>query len=107
MSVRESTRGFGQRSKMATVVRLLDVDPDLVRFIAEDDRQVAQQVVMPVRQLPKGPVDVPTLLTRAGAFAAIVLDGIILDRLQLGDQAALRLLGPGDVVSLSGPSPRC
>jgi CRP-like cAMP-binding protein len=34
-----------------------------------------------------------------GAFAAILLDGMVLEQIQIGDHAGMRLLGPGDVVS--------
>jgi CRP-like cAMP-binding protein len=43
-------------------------------------------------------------LEPAGAFAALVLEGMLLENLRLGERTAARLLGPGDVVSAPGAS---
>jgi CRP/FNR family cyclic AMP-dependent transcriptional regulator len=107
VSVRVSREGFGNHHPVTptSAARLLDVDPDLGRFLSAEDRYEAEQVAVPVQHVQKGPLDIDALLKRSRAFAAIVLDGLLVDRLQLGDQASLRLVGPGDVVSLPGPSP--
>jgi CRP-like cAMP-binding protein len=38
-------------------------------------------------------------LEEQGAFAALLLEGMVLEQLRIGDQVGLRLLGPGDVVT--------
>jgi hypothetical protein len=53
----------------------------------------------------RGSLDVAALLAEGGAFAAYIVRGMLLQSVQLADQPALRLLGPGDVLSLSGDGP--
>lgn len=88
-----------------SVVRLLTVEPDVGRFLTADERLDAEKLTVPVVEIERGPLDVGSVLGTANAFAAFILDGILLHRLQVADQSALRLLGPGDIVSLSGNGP--
>src|SRR5437764_5923325 len=83
-------------------VRLLEIEPDIARFLPPAQQAEAERLTVPVLELEKGGVEIDAVLTRARSFAAILLDGMLLHRLRVGDQPALRLLGPGDVVSLSG-----
>src|SRR5205807_3071079 len=85
--------------------RLLEIEPDVGRFLTPEERDAAEQLLVPVRTVPKTTVDVRPLLEESGAFGAIVLDGMLLHRLQIGDQLALVLRGPGDVLLLAR-SPR-
>lgn len=82
--------------------RLLELEPDIARFLPPAQQAEAERLSVPVLRLEQGPFDIDAVLTRARSFAAILLDGMLLHRLRVGDQPALRLLGPGDVVSLSG-----
>ena len=86
-------------------VRLLAVEPDVGRFLTADERLEAEKLAVPVGEVERGPLDVGSVLRTANAFAAFILDGILLHRLQVADQSALRLLGPDDIVSLSGSGP--
>jgi hypothetical protein len=86
-------------------VRLLAVEPDVGRFLTPDERAAAEELSLPVREATPGRVDVGSLLAAANAFGAFILDGMILHQLQVADQPALRLLGPGDVLSLSATGP--
>jgi hypothetical protein len=90
-----------QPSSGAASVRLLDVEPDLGRFLNEEERVAAAPLVVPVRRLGRGPVETERTLEEANAFAGIILSGMLLQSIRVGDQPALRLLGPGDVISLS------
>jgi CRP/FNR family cyclic AMP-dependent transcriptional regulator len=81
--------------------RLLHIEPDIARFLSPDQRVEADGLAVPVRGFEKGPIDVDSEL-RGRAFAGIVLDGMVLHRLRVGDQPGLRLLGPGDIVARSG-----
>jgi CRP/FNR family cyclic AMP-dependent transcriptional regulator len=72
------------------------------RFLTAEEREAARELSLPVRTLPKGPRDVGALLQDAGAFGGLILEGMLLERLQVADHLALRLLGPGDIVSLVG-----
>ncbi|HEY3728804.1 MAG TPA: Crp/Fnr family transcriptional regulator [Solirubrobacteraceae bacterium] len=85
-----------------TTVRLLEAEPDLGSFLTADERELAARVAVPVRTVGSGDVDVDALLDEAGAFAAIVLDGMLLRRVLIGEQSALRLLGPGDIIGALG-----
>src|SRR5205085_11404999 len=81
------------------------VDPDIGRFLTADERAAAEELSLPVRQVGRGRLDVDSLLGTANAFGAFILDGLLLHRLQVADQPTLRLLGPGDFLSLSGAGP--
>jgi hypothetical protein len=80
-------------------VPLLDVEPGFGRFLDEDDRAAARALLVPVRSVAKGTADIAGKLEQAGAFAAVVVDGMLMQQLQLGDRTAARLLGPGDIVT--------
>jgi CRP-like cAMP-binding protein len=47
-------------------------------------------------------VDISGTLAEDGGFGALVLEGMLMHRLRMGDQLTVRLLGPGDIVSLAG-----
>jgi CRP/FNR family transcriptional regulator, cyclic AMP receptor protein len=89
----------------SATVQLLTVEPDLGRFLTPEERDAAAGLPVPAWDLSQGMLDVETLLVDARAFGAIVLEGMLLHYLQVGEQAALRLIGPGDVLSRSGILP--
>jgi CRP-like cAMP-binding protein len=84
----------------ASKVSLLEVEPDLARFLSEEDRLQASRVSLPAHAV-RGDFDVAGLLARANAFGAVIYEGMVLDRVRVGEQATLRLLGPGDLLSAS------
>ena len=84
-----------------STIRLFDAEPDLIRFLGPEDSQQARETQLPVHSLGKGQTDIRTLFEQSGAFGALVLDGMLLQSLRLGSHAGLRLLGPGDVLSLT------
>ena len=88
-----------------STVALLDAQPELASFLTGEERALAARLVVPVLTVEVGEVDLHALLTEAGAFAAIVLNRILLYRLRIREQSALALVGPGDMVALTG-SPR-
>ena len=83
-------------------VQLLHIEPDIGRFLPPPQRADADGLAVPVVGFETGPLDLDSELLRARAFAGIVLDGIVLHRLRVGDQPGLRVLGPSDVVARSG-----
>lgn len=86
------------------IVRLLELEPDLARFMAEEDRREAERVAVPVLRLPRGALALADVLARMGAFAGFVLDGLILQRMRLGNHVTMKVHGPGDIVSrVEGP----
>src|SRR5436309_10937602 len=80
---------------------LLDVAPDLADAVLASERELISRVTV-VTWTVSGELDLEQLLVRAGAFATVIADGILIHRVALGDQPALRLLGPGDVVNRQG-----
>ena len=83
-------------------MHLLEVEPDLAAFLSHEEREVAQRLTAPLIELPAGAFSLPELGSETGAFAAILIDGIVLNHLGVGEQQALRLLGPGDALTLFG-----
>jgi CRP/FNR family cyclic AMP-dependent transcriptional regulator len=85
-------------------VRLLEIEPDLGRFLTAEERAEAQRVTIPVLTAGPGRFDPESRLREAGAFGAVIVDGMLMHRLVLADHPALRLLGPGDILSRQGVS---
>jgi CRP/FNR family transcriptional regulator, cyclic AMP receptor protein len=81
---------------------LLEVEPELRAYLDPDERQLVARVAIPVAVFSDRELDIDGFLDDAGAFGAVILDGILLHRMSIGDQPALRLLGPGDMLSRSG-----
>ncbi len=82
-----------------TAIRLSEAEPALLRFLLPDDRVPAGDILLPLASLGSGE-DLHELIGGARAFAAVVLDGMLAQSLCVNGHAGLRLLGPGDVVSL-------
>jgi CRP/FNR family cyclic AMP-dependent transcriptional regulator len=93
-------------SSSGSYVRLLDVEPDLGRFLTARERAEARRLVVPVLMTGRGKLELESRLRDAGAFGAVILNGVLMHRVVFGDHPALRLLGPGDVLSLeASPAP--
>ena len=82
-------------------IRLFDAEPDLIRFLGPEDSEQARETRLPVSSLGKGATDIRAMFENAGAFGALVLDGMLLQSLRLGNHSGLRVLGPGDVLSIT------
>lgn len=79
-------------------VRLLEVEPEIGRFLTSPERvAVSRLVSVPVATVLRGEF---TLLGEGESFAALVLEGMLFQRLRVAGQAALRLLGPGDILAV-------
>jgi CRP-like cAMP-binding protein len=85
-----------------STVALLEVEPDLGSALSGDERELAALITVPVQTVEVGDVELGALLGRPHTFGAVVLDGMLLRRLLIGDQPALRLLGPGDMLVAPG-----
>ena len=86
----------------ASQIALLEAEPDLARFMTEEEEAAARAVSVPVVRLPNGGFDVSSTLAHSNAFGALILDGMLYSRHRVGAQAALRLLGPGDLLAVPG-----
>lgn len=92
------------RTSHASRLRLLEVEPDFGLFLTAEERAEAQRVTVPVLTVGRGKFDLESRLQDAGAFGAVIVDGVLVHRLVLADHPALRLLGPGDILSRQGGS---
>jgi CRP/FNR family transcriptional regulator, cyclic AMP receptor protein len=79
-------------------VALLDARLDVTRHLTPDERAELTDVSLPVVELKAGQLDLGALLAGERAFAAAVVDGMVLHRLQIGDHSGIELLGPGDLL---------
>jgi len=88
-------------------VKLLDAKLELTRHLAPEERDELSTVALPAVQVAPGPLDVEALLLVHKAFAACIVDGMVVQALQIGDQTGIQLLGPGDLLLQAGDaSPR-
>lgn len=79
-------------------IGLLDAEPELGRFLTREEQEQAGRVLLGATEL-RGPFDELKLLQDAGAFAGIIVTGMIMHYSQIGEQRVLRLLGPGNLLS--------
>ena len=86
-------------------IRLLEVDPDLGRFLSDDELSEARRVAVAVLAVGREKDSLEDRLREHRAFAALLIDGMVLEQVQVGDQVGMRLLGPGDIVSPTGGAP--
>lgn len=80
-------------------IPLLQADADIGRYLTAEERAAAEALTVPCATLEPGPVDVRSLLERHACFGALVVSGMLVTHLRVGEQAGMRILGPGDVVS--------
>jgi CRP/FNR family cyclic AMP-dependent transcriptional regulator len=86
-----------------TSVRLLEVEPDLLRYLSDDERAEARRLRVPVKVVAPGALDLSELLGSHGHFGALVLAGLVVQRLGIAGNVAMRLIGPGDLLAPAGP----
>jgi CRP/FNR family transcriptional regulator, cyclic AMP receptor protein len=80
-------------------IRLLDADPDLGQFMSPEAAADARELTAALMTFDRdddGPLQ--ARLEQQGAFAALVLEGMVVNQIQVADQAGLRLIAPGDFV---------
>jgi CRP-like cAMP-binding protein len=90
--------------EVLTTVRLLELEPDLGRFMTEADAEVLEGLAVPAIEVPAGELDLHAVLADHSAFGLILLDGMLVRRVVVSGAATLRLLGPGDLVSAPAAS---
>ncbi len=80
-------------------VRVLEEDPELCGSVPEPECHAALSgVIAPMVQLPRGPWSFLPPPDPA-ALGALILDGLLVVRVESGDRAHVELLGEGDVIS--------
>jgi CRP/FNR family transcriptional regulator, cyclic AMP receptor protein len=80
-------------------IPLLQADADIGRYLTAEERAAAETLTVPVVTLETGHVDTRALLDRNACFGALVVSGMLVSHLRVGEQAGMRILGPGDIVS--------
>jgi hypothetical protein len=91
---------MAQAMPTAQRIRLLEADPDIGRYLTDEEEADAALLTVPGVELPPGPLDPTSLLERHGCFGAFVVEGMLVCDLRVGEQPGMRILGPGDVLSL-------
>lgn len=83
-------------------VSLLDARPELTRYVSSPDLDEVTGVSLPVVTVDGGVQELYELLRQHKAFGATVLDGIVMNSLQVGEHTGIQLLGPGDLLLEGG-----
>lgn len=83
-------------------VQLLDSKLELTRHLAPEERAQLSSITLPTVEVIAGPIDLDAVLLRHNAFAASVVDGMVVQTLQIGAQSGIQLLGPGDLLLQAG-----
>lgn len=86
-----------------SAVRLLDVEPDIAQFLSREELDQASGLTVPMHSVPRSPLDLVAVLEEASAFGALVLDGLLVERMRLADHTAMRLIGPGEILTRGAP----
>jgi CRP-like cAMP-binding protein len=59
---------------------------------------------VPVREIDRGEFPSTELFVKSGAFGGLILEGMVLQRLQLGTHTTMKIHGPGDLLArVTGP----
>jgi CRP/FNR family cyclic AMP-dependent transcriptional regulator len=98
MSNQSSGNQTRRRRQPASTIRLLAAAPDLADFLTSEECAEADRIALPMVRLA-GPAEISRLLEDAKAFAALVVDGMLLRQLRIGEQPTLRLFGPSELVA--------
>jgi hypothetical protein len=102
----ERPRGPASQDSGQTRLRLSDIQPDLHAFVGADDRPLLDQISVPAVDVTSRAVDVAALIRQSDAFGGVVVEGMLLHYLQLGNHPCLRVIGPGELVALrAAPRP--
>ncbi len=88
------------RAKSDRRVRLLEIEPDLGRFLSDDARRAVRELMLPVIQVAKGEDEIDARRIDRNAFGVLVLEGMLRQRLRLAGHDVMRLIGPGDLVAI-------
>lgn len=86
------------RSTGGEIVRVLEEDPVLGEALSADAREQASRVPARAFELSTGEWQVPEPDDPAGLLGLLVLDGLLVRWLSVGDVRCCELLGPGDVL---------
>ena len=83
-------------------VRVLDAKLEPTRHLTPEERTEVGGITLPAVSVALGPFELGALLHTHRAFAGTLLDGMLVHALQVGEQTAIQLLGPSDLLLQSG-----
>jgi CRP/FNR family transcriptional regulator, cyclic AMP receptor protein len=83
-------------------VPLLEAKLELTRHLAPQERAELSTITLPAIELPTGPLQLDAVLLANDAFGAAVIDGMVVQSLQIGEHSGVQLLGPGDLLLQAG-----
>lgn len=81
-----------------STISLLEIEPDLGAWLSHDEQERARRLRVPTARLGSSSPELDRVLEETEAFAALVLDGMVMHRMTVAGRAVLRLLGPGDII---------
>jgi CRP/FNR family cyclic AMP-dependent transcriptional regulator len=96
----QDSNGRPRSEPSARRLSLARAAPDLGAALPADRQFVLDQVSIPVVNIGEDSTSVSELLQRFGAFAAIVVEGLVLHDLAIGAEPGVRILGPGDLIAV-------
>ncbi len=79
-------------------ISLLELEPDLGAGLSAAEQRLACRLLVPTAQLGPASPELDRVLEVSGASAALLVAGMAMHRMSVGDRRILRLLGPGDIV---------
>ena len=85
--------------RLASRIGLLEIEPELAGLLSEEQRQAATGFSLPLSTITKDE-DIEAVVEESKAFGALILDGLLLQVVQVDGQPALRLIGPGALAPL-------
>lgn len=81
-----------------STVSLLEIEPDLGAWLGSEEQERARRLRVPTARLGASSPELDRVLEETDAFAALVIDGMVMHRMTIAGRAVLRLLGPGDII---------
>ena len=87
---------FGRAELGARRTALVDLDPDLFRGLGPRELMRIREVGTPVVELEAGEWEPP--YSADAGLGLLILDGLLMRRMSLGNDVATELVGPGDLI---------
>lgn len=100
---RSPTTGLDRASPSRSTVSLLEIESYFGWLLTDEERDAAGVIDLPVRTIDP-PGDLHAWCQELGSFGAILVDGLLVQELRIGDHVGIRVLGPGDTVLVEAGS---
>ena len=88
----------------AELVRLFDFEPDLLAHVPAPDRDAAtERLIVETRTFAAGLLNLETAQEGEGAVDLLILEGMLVHRLECFGRHSVEILGPGDILRPNTP----